>query len=45
MFLTEKEVFKRRVKKGITLAKDAAPELAEKATGYYVNRGINKLNK
>ena len=39
------EVLKRGVKKGATLAQNAAPELAEKATEYYVNKEINKLNK
>ena len=39
------EVLKRGVKKGATLAQNAAPELAEKATEYYVNEEINKLNK
>ena len=32
MFLTEKEALKRGVKKGVTLAKHAAPELAGKPT-------------
>ena len=45
IFLTGKEVLKRGLKKGITLAKNAAPGLAENATEYYVNKGINKLNK
>ena len=45
MFLTEKEVLKKGLKKDITIAKNAAPELAEKATEYYVNKGINELNK
>ena len=36
---------KEALKKGITLAKNAAPELAKKATGYYVNKGINELSK
>ena len=45
MFLIWKEVSKRGFKKGITLAKNAALELAEKATEWYVNKGINELNK
>ena len=45
MFLTEKEVLKKGLKKDITIAKNAAPELAEKATEYYVNKGINELHK
>ena len=45
MFITGKEVLKRELKKGKTLAKKATPELAEKATKYYVNKEINKLNK
>ena len=45
MFLIRVEVLKRGVKKGATLAQNAAPELAEKATEYYVNKEINKLNK
>ena len=36
---------KDALKKGITLAKVAAPGLAKKATEYYVNKGINELNK
>ena len=32
MFLTGKEVLKREIEKGITLPKNSAPELAEKAT-------------
>ena len=45
MFLTGKEVFKKGLKKDITLAKSAASELAEKATDYCVNKGINEHNK
>ena len=45
MFLTGKEVLKRELKKGIALAKNKAPKLAEKTTEYYVNKGINELNK
>ena len=41
MFLTGKEV----LRKGISLTKDAAPILVGKATEYYVNKEINKLNK
>ena len=33
------------IKKGITLAKNSTPELAEKATKYYVNKGIMNLIK
>ena len=33
------------IKKGITLAKNAAPALAGKATEYYFNTGVNELNK
>ena len=45
MFLTGNEVLKRGIKKDIVLAKNATPELAEKATEYYVNKEINELNK
>ena len=45
IFLAGKEVLKRGLKRGITLTKNAAPELVEKATEYYVNKGINELNK
>ena len=41
IFLTRVEALKRGVKKGVILARNAAPELAEKATEYYVNKGIN----
>ena len=41
MFLTGKEV----LRKGISLTKDAAPTLVGKATEYYANKEINKLNK
>ena len=34
-----------RSKKGVALAKNAAPELAEKAAEYYVNKAINELQK
>ena len=33
------------VKKGVTLVTNAPLELAKKATEYYVNKGINKLNE
>ena len=45
MFPTGVEALKRRVKKSATLTKNTVPELAEKATEYYVIKGINKLNK
>ena len=45
MFLTGNEVLKRGIKKDIVLARNATPELAEKATEYYVNKEINELNK
>ena len=45
MFLIWKEVLKRGLKKGITLAKNAVLEITEKTTECYVNKGINKLNK
>ena len=45
MYLTGAETLKKGGKKGVTLAKNAVPELAEKATWYYVNKGINQLNK
>ena len=45
MFLIRVELLKRGVKKGVTLAQNAESELAAKATEYYVNKGINKLNK
>ena len=45
MFLTEVEALKRGVKKGLTLTKITVTELAEKATEYYVSKGINELNK
>ena len=32
MFVTGKEVSKRGLKKGVTIAKNAAPELAKKST-------------
>ena len=35
----------RAFRKSITLAKIAAPELAEKATEYYINKGINSFDK
>ena len=35
----------RAFRKGITLAKSTAPELAEKATEYYMNKGINSFDK
>ena len=41
MYLVGKEV----LEKGISVAKDAAPMLAGKATEYYTNKGINKRNK
>ena len=36
---------KRSIKKGISLAPKLAPKLAEKATEYYINKGINEINK
>ena len=45
MFLIRVEALKRGVKKDVTLAQNAAPELAEKATEYDNNKGINKPNK
>ena len=36
---------KRSIKRGISLALKIATKLAEKATEYYINRGINELNK
>ena len=45
MFLTGIKALKSGVKNGVTLEKNEAPELAEKATEYYVNKGINELNK
>ena len=45
IILTGAEALKRGVKEGVTLAKNAAPELFEKATKTYVNKGINELNK
>ena len=44
MFLIRVEALKRGVKKDVT-AQNAAPELAEKATEYDDNKGINKPNK
>ena len=47
MFYTTNNVFdwsrsiKKKSKKGVTLAKNVAPELAENLTGYYVKKGIN----
>ena len=41
MFLARKEV----LKKSIWLAPKLAPETAGKATEYYINKGINELNK
>ena len=41
MFLAGKEA----LKKGISLAPNLTPKLAEKTTEYYNNRGINELNK
>ena len=41
MFLAGKET----LKKGKSLAPKLAPKLAEKATEYYINKGINELNK
>ena len=43
MFLARKEALKRGLKKGVILTKNAATELAEKATEHYVNKGINEL--
>ena len=45
MFLTGVEALKRGVKKGVRLAKNKAPELAENGTEYFVNKRINELNK
>ena len=45
MFLIRVEALKRGVKKDVTLAQNAAPELAEKAAEYDDNKGINKPNK
>ena len=36
---------KEALKKGITLAKNTAPRLAKKAKEYYVNKGMNEINK
>ena len=44
MFLIRVEALKRGAKKVVTLAQNAALELAEKATEYDDNKGINKLN-
>ena len=44
MFQTGVEALKRGVKTVVT-AKNAAPELVEKTTEYYINKGINELNK
>ena len=41
MFLAGREA----LKKGISLTPKLAPKLAEKATEYYINKGINELNK
>ena len=41
MFLAGKEAFK----KGMSLTPKLAPKLAEKATEYYINKGISELNK
>ena len=41
MYLVGKEIFK----KGISVAKYAAPMLTGKATEYYANKEINELNK
>ena len=40
MFLAGKEALKK-----VSLAPKLAPILAEKATEYYINKGINELNK
>ena len=45
MYLTGVEASKKEIKKGVTLAKVAEPELAEKATEHHINKAINKLNK
>ena len=45
MLLRGVEALKKGVKKGITLAKNAAPKLSEIGTEYYVNKGINELNR
>ena len=36
---------KRSIKKRVSLAPKVAPKLAEEATEYYINKGINELNK
>ena len=45
MFLTGIKALRNGVKNGVTSEKNEAPELAEKATEYYVNKGTNELNK
>ena len=45
MFLREVKTLKAGAKKDATLAKNTAPQLPEKATGYYVNKIMNKINK
>ena len=41
MFLARKEALKQ----SISLAPELAPAVAGKATEYYINKGINELNK
>ena len=45
MFLTEVKALKGGAKKDAALAKNIVPQLAEKATDYYVNKIMNKINK
>ena len=39
---SRKKGIKKRLKKGVTLAKNAAPVLDEKATEYYISKEINE---
>ena len=36
---------KKSIKKGISLPQKLALKLAEKETKYYINKGVNELNK
>ena len=45
MFLTEVKALKGGAKKDAALAKNIVSQLAEKATDYYVNKIMNKINK
>ena len=45
MFLTRVGALKKGVEKSVTLAKNAATKLAEKATESYAIKGINELDK